>query len=161
MIMACLAAITIVIKAERNDEDSPKWMAAIVVKRMKQHYEVAFEQHIGWDGTKFCVRSTLPKEMLLQNQREATASTEIASELNERRLGSEKLAWKHGLVLNEGGMWAAHLRRGQSFCCVHLCNIGSDNTACLRVVTRRMEVRAKAPSNVKGRNALLGCRYAL
>ena len=47
MIMACLAAITIVIKAERNDGDSTKGMAAIVVKRMKKHYEVAFEQHIG------------------------------------------------------------------------------------------------------------------
>ena len=44
---------------------------------------------------------------------------------------------------------------------VHPCNIGGDNTACVRVVTRRMEVRAKTPSNVKGMNALLGCRYAL
>ena len=39
MIMACLAAITIVIKAERNDGGgSPKGMAVIVVKRMKQYF---------------------------------------------------------------------------------------------------------------------------
>lgn len=67
-------------------------MAAIVVKRMKQYSAGASEQHEGCDGTLLGVRSALPKEMLLQNQREATASTEIASELNERRLGSEKLA---------------------------------------------------------------------
>ena len=92
MIMACLAAITIVIKAERNDGDSPKGMAAIVVKRMKQYSAGASEQHEGCDGTLFGVRGVPPKEMLLQNQMEATVSTEIASELNERRLGPEKLA---------------------------------------------------------------------
>lgn len=54
MIMACLAAITIVIKAERNDWGSPKGMAVIVVKRMKQ-YSVGAEQHEGRDCTKFCV----------------------------------------------------------------------------------------------------------
>lgn len=92
MIMACLAAITIVIKAERNDGGSPKGKAGISNKRLKQYSAGASEQHEGCDGTLFGVRGVPPKEMLLQNQREATASTEIASELNERRLGSEKLA---------------------------------------------------------------------
>ena len=72
--------------------DSPKGMAGISNKRLKQYSAGASEQHEGCDGTLFGVRGVPPKEMLLQNQREATASTEIASELNERRLGSEKLA---------------------------------------------------------------------
>ena len=103
MIMACLAAITIVIKAERNDGGSPKGMAGISNKRLKQYSAGASEQHEGCDGTLLGVRGVPPKEMLLQNQREATVSTEIASELSRIWLGSEKLARKHGLVLNERG----------------------------------------------------------
>ena len=78
-------------------------MAVIVVKRMKQYFVGGAEQHEGCDGTLFWVRGVPPEEMLFQNQREATVSTEIASELSDRWLGSEKLARKHGLVLNEGG----------------------------------------------------------
>ena len=96
--------------------------------------------------------------MLFQNQREGTVSAEMDSELSGTWLGSEKLARKYMLVLyvkRPSPLEAKIFRR------VHPRNIGGDNTACVRVVTRRMEVRAKAPSNVKGRNALLWCRYAL
>ena len=149
MIMACLAAITIVIKAERNDGGSPKGMAGISNKRLKQYSAGASEQHEGCDGTLLGVRGVPPKEMLLQNQRESTVSTEIASELSRIWLGSEKLARKHWLVLNERGMWAAHLRRGQSFCCVHLCNIGSDSSPYTVVLKE-----PRCFSLVKGRCAL-------
>lgn len=128
---------------------SPKGMAVIVVKRMKQYFVWGAEQHEGCDGTLFWVRGVPPEEMLLQNQREATVSTEIASELSRIWLGSEKLARKHGLVLNERGMWAAHLRRGQSFCCVHLCNIGSDSSPYTVVLKE-----PRCFSLVKGRCAL-------
>lgn len=77
-------------------------MAGISNKRLKQYSVGASEQHEGCDGTLFGVRGVPPKKMLLQNQMETTVSTEITSELSDRWLGSEKLARKHGLVLNEG-----------------------------------------------------------
>ena len=64
----------------------------------------SLEQHIWGDGTLFGVRGASPEEMLFQNQREGTVSAEMDSELSGTWLGSEKLARKHGLVLNEGGV---------------------------------------------------------
>lgn len=141
---------------------APKGMAGISDKRLKQYSVGTSEQHEGrvlhrsvrqQRLHEILCRRALPEEMHLQNQREATVSTEIASELSDRWLGSEKLARKHGLVLNEGGMWVAHLRRGQSFCCVHLCNIGSDSSPYAVVLREPRCFCAELPL-VNGRCAL-------